>query len=464
MSELDLAINNGKVINADRSGYINVGIKGERIVTLSNEPLQAKKIIDAKDRWVLPGVVDTHVHFALKQGQGDDATQTEDDYETGPIAAAIGGVTTFVDYAIAPRAQSPIEFLRGRMALADAGSCIDYSFHAGITNPDRALVGQLKNIVEMGIPSFKFFVTYRKWEFAVDLGFLWDVFNELRELNGIACIHSEDDELVEYLRAKHAGETDFINFGHTRPDFSEEISVYEMVTLAREARSMVHIVHLTTDKALRVIKQNQAQGVKVRTETCPHYLTFNDDVYRTPLGYLYTMTPPLRPAGNSEALWKGLADRSIGILTSDHNALGKALKEKHPAWQDVPPGLGGSEMSLTFLHSEGVAKGRISPERMVELLSSGPAQEFGIPDKGAVAVGMDADIVIFNPEEKRTIHFEDLATPGGFSIFEGMEMQGWPLQTISRGEVIVENRKFIGRAGRGCFIPRQINPEGWLEK
>lgn len=462
MSDLDLAINNGKVINANGSGVMSVGIKNGRISTLSKEPQQAQKMIDAAGRWVLPGVVDTHVHFALKQGQGDDATWTEDDYENGPAAAAVGGVTTFIDYAIAPRRIPPADFLKERMAMADAGSCIDYSFHGGITNPDQSIVPQLRKIVEMGIPSFKFFVTYRKWEFAVDLGFLWDVFNELRELNGIACIHSEDDEIVEYLRKKHAAENDMIYFGLTRPDFSEEISVNDLVILAREARSMLHIVHLTTEKALNVIRRARSEGVRVRTETCPHYLAFTDNVYHTPNGYLYTMTPPLRAAGNSDALWKGLVDGSIGIVASDHNALGKKIKDKKKHWLDVAPGLGGSEMVLTYLHSEGVAKGRLSAERMVELLSISPAREFGIPNKGAVEVGYDADLVIFDPQEKRTVHHENLALPAGFSIFEGMEMQGWPTHTLSRGEVIVENGKFIGKTGRGCFIPRQIDPNGWI--
>lgn len=463
MSDLDLAINNGKVVNAGGSAVMSVGIKNGRILTMSKEPLQAQKVIDATERWILPGIVDAHVHFALKQGQGDNATETEDDYVSGPAAAAVGGVTTFIDYAVSPRSMPPAEFLKQRMGMAAAGSCIDYSFHGGITNPDLAVIPQLKTIVDMGIPSFKFFVTYRKWEFAVDLGFLWDVFNELRALNGVACIHSEDDELVEYLRIKHASETDFANFALTRPDFSEEISINDLTILAREARSMLHIVHLTTEKGLNVIRRAQTEGVRVRTETCPHYLAFNDQVYRTPNGHLYTMTPPLRPAGNSEVLWKGLADGSIHLVCSDHNALGKKIKERSTHWLEVAPGLGGSEMVLTYLYSEGVVKGRLAPERMVELTSTNPAREFGVANKGALAVGYDADMVIFDPQAKRIVHHEDLATPGGFSIFEGMEFQGWPTHTISRGEVVVENRKLLGKPGRGCFIPRQIDPQAWTK-
>lgn len=457
MSQLDLAINNGLVINADGRAGANVGIRDGRIVTISATPLTATRTIDATDKWVLPGVIDPHVHFALRQGQGDDAVETEDDYESGPAAAAVGGVTMFIDFAIAPRTDDPRLFIEERIALADAGSCIDYSFHAGITNPDPAVIGQFGQIVEMGIPSFKFFVTYRKWGFAVDLGFLLEAFETLRELNGVACVHAEQDEILEYLRTKHADEPGLIYHSRTRPDFSEEIAVYELVALARETNSRLYIVHLTAKKALDVIRDAQAQGIAVRTETCPHYLAFTDEVYTEPNGILYTMTPPLRPPGNREALWQGLVDGSISVVSSDHNALGRQVKERRPHWLDVPPGIAGSEMLLTFLHSEGVAIDRLSPERMVELLSAQPAALFGVPNKGAVRVGYDADLVIFDPNKTRTVHHEDLATPGGFTIFEGMTMRGWPTHTISRGDVIVENRTFVGRPGRGRFIEREID-------
>jgi dihydropyrimidinase len=170
------------------------------------------------------------------------------------------------------------------------------------------------------------------------------------------------------------------------------------------------------------------------------------------------MTPPLRPKGNSEAMWKGLIDGSIQILTSDHNALGKEVKLKHPGWLDVPPGLGGSELNLTFLHSEGVVKRKMTPEKMVSLLSTSPAEEFGVHGKGRLEVGFDADMVVFNPNEEREIKFNELATPGGFSIYEGVKMKGWPELTISRGEIIVKNRKFVGKTGRGHFIKRSIDP------
>jgi dihydropyrimidinase len=458
MENFDLAINNGLVVNSTHKAFANLGVKDGKISILSDEPISAKHVIDAKGKWVIPGVVDTHVHFALRQGQGEDGVLSEDDYETGPIASAVGGVTTFVDYAICPQKMKLKSFLDERINLADNGSCIDYSFHCGITNTSPEVLEEIPGIVEMGIPSFKFFMTYKKWGFAVDLGFLWGVFNTLKELNGIACLHCEQDDIIEYLRNKYKDERSMEYFGSTRPDFSEEITVAEAAILAREAGSRLHIVHLTTEKALNVIRKAKAEGVKIRTETCPQYLFCSEEDFKREDGYLYTMTPPLRAKSNSEALWKGLLDGSIGILTSDHNAFGKAVKEKLSDWMTVPPGLGGSEMNLTFLHSEGVVKRNMTPERMVELLSTGPAEEFGVAGKGRLEVGYDADLVIFNPDRTKRVTFSDLATPGGFTIYEGTEMQGWPEMTISRGEVIVEDRKFIGKTGRGHFIKRNIDP------
>lgn len=458
MNEFDLVINNGLVINAEGCARTSVGVRDGRVAALSETPLAGKQVIDARDCWVLPGVIDAHVHFALQQGQGQNAVMTEDNYETGPMASAMGGVTTFLDFAIAPRARDPVEFLKERMDLAAAGSCIDYGFHAGITNPDPAILRRFKPIVEIGIPSFKFFVTYRKWGFAVDLGFLLGAFETIRNLNGVVCVHAEQDEVIEYLRQRDASQPGLIYHSRTRPDFSEEIAVAELLALARETESRLYIVHLSTEKALQLIRRAQAQGIKVQTETCPHYLKFSDEIYEEANGLLYTMTPPLRPPGNSQALWQGLVEGAINVVSSDHNALGCEVKKKRPHWLDVPPGIAGSEMLLTFLHSEGVAKGMLSPERMVDLLCAKPALLFGVPGKGCLRIGFDADIVVFNPATKRVVRHQDLATATGFSIFEGMEMQGWPTHTISRGRVVVERRKFVGKPGAGRFIKRHIQP------
>jgi dihydropyrimidinase len=456
MDELDLAINGGTVVNADGRAQANVGIRAGRIVILSAEPLAARQVIDAAGQLVLPGAIDCHVHFQLKQGQGASATVTEDNYMTGPISAARGGVTTFIDFAIHPRAVPPLDYLKERMDMAAEGSCIDYAFHAGIVDPRPEIIEQFPDIVALGIPSFKFFVTYRKWQFAVDLGFLMAAMARIHSLGGMACLHAEQDEILEWLRTQHAGEQDLIYHSLTRPDFSEEIAIYEAAVLARETGCPLYIVHLTSAKGLETVKRAKADGVPITTETCPHYLAFSHEVYREPKGVLYTMTPPLRAPGNSEALWAGLADGSISVVSSDHNALGAQVKQSRPHFLDVPPGLAGVETLLPYLYSEGVARKRISLERMVELLSAAPARIYGLKQKGALRVGLDADVVVFDPQAEYVVHSEDQYLPVGFTIFEGMTFTGRPTATIAHGKVIVDHGNFTGAPGSGRFIRREL--------
>ncbi len=456
MADLDLALNGGTVVNADGRCAANVGVRGGRIATLTAEPLAARKVIDATGQLIFPGVIDSHVHFQLQQGQGEKATVTEDDYTTGPISAARGGVTTFIDFAIHPRNVPPLEYLTHRLDMAAAGSCIDFAFHAGITDPRPEIIEQFPAIFDLGIPSFKFFVTYRKWGFAVDLGFLMAAMRKIQALGGMACLHAEQDEILEWLRAQHAAEQDLIYHSFTRPDFSEEIAIYEAAVLARETGCRLYIVHLSTAKGLHVIQRAKADGIPILTETCPHYLAFDHEVYRRPDGVLFTMTPPLRPAGNSEALWQGLADGSLSVVSSDHNALGAKIKHSRPHFLDVPPGLAGTESLLPYLYSEGVAKGRLTAERMVELLSTAPARIYGLPDKGAVRVGFDADLVVFDPQAQYVVHAADQYLPVGFTIFEGMTFMGKPTYTISQGKAIVDHGQFVGQPGTGRFIARKL--------
>jgi dihydropyrimidinase len=342
------------------------------------------------------------------------------------------------------------------MDMAAAGSPIDFAFHAGIVDPRPEVLEQFPAIVELGIPSFKFFVTYRKWQFAVDLGFLMAAMQRIRSLGGMACLHAEQDEILEWLRTQHAGEPDLIYHSLTRPDFSEEIAIYEAAVLARETGCPLYVVHLSTAKGLRVIERARADGVPVLTETCPHYLAFDHDIYRQPQGVLYTMTPPLRAPGNPEALWQGLASGSISVVSSDHNALGARVKQQRPHFLDVPPGLAGTESLLPYLYSEGAAAGRLTAERVVELLSAAPARIYGLANKGAVKVGYDADLVVWDPEARYVARAEDQYLPVGFTIFEGRTFTGQPRQTISQGKVVVDRGEFVGQPGSGRFIPRRL--------
>lgn len=456
MMDLDLALNGGTIVNADGRYLANVGIRGERIVSLTAEPLRAREVIDATGQLILPGVIDAHVHFQVRERQGERSIATADDYTTGSVSAARGGVTTYIDFAIHPRNVPALEYLTRRIEMASAGSCIDFSFHASIVDPRSEIIEQFPSIVDLGVPSFKFLLTFREWGFGVDLGFLMAAMQKIHELGGIACVHAEQNEILEWLRTQYAEKQELIYHSLTRPDFSEEIAIYEAAVLARETGCRLYIVHLSTAKGLAVIRRAKADGIAIFTETCPHYLAFNHEVYHRPEGALFTMTPPLRPPGNPEALWKGLADGTISVVASEHNALSAQVKQSQKHFLDVPPGIAGIEFLLPYLYSEGVVKGRITLERMVELLSAAPARIYGIPNKGAIRVGLDADLVVFDPHAEYVVHAADQYLLLGFSIFEGMEFTGRPTLIISRGQVIIDHGGFAGRPGAGRFIARKL--------
>ena len=454
---LDLAINGGIIINASGRTRANVGVVGERIAVLTEEHLRAKRVIDASGQWILPGIIDAHTHFDLRQGQGEDADRTCDDYRSGPVSAALGGVTTFIDFAIQKEGHTAQEELRSRIERANEESCIDFSFHSALTCADSGTLAEIDRLFELGVVSFKIFLTYKKWGFGVDLGFLAEVMREVARHGGIVCIHGEHDEIVEFYRNHYdgLGHREMIYHSLSRPPYSEEIAFWDALVLARETGCRLYFVHVSTGKGLEVISHFRREGVAVSAETCPHYLAFDDSRYERRDGALYTMTPPLRPTGNSEALWRGVRDGRIDIVASDHNSFSKELKGRAAGFFDVAPGVSGIATLFPYLFTQGVDGGQIRPERLVELVCANPARIYGIPNKGAVAVGYDADLVVVDPNEEFTIHAEDLAMGGGYTLFEGWTMKGRPSATLCRGELVTENGKFVGQPGRGRFVRRQ---------
>ncbi len=452
----DLAIQGGTVINADGRCKANVGVSEGRIVALSAEPLKAKRVIDASDCWVLPGVVDAHVHFDLSQGQGADADRTCDDYVSGPRSAALGGVTTFIDFAIQKQGRRAMEEIRSRIARAAEGSCIDFSFHGGLTNANQSTLDEVASLVDLGVTSFKIFMAYKKWGFGVDLGFVMQVMREAARCGAMICVHAENDEIIESSRAYYheLGHREMIYHSLSRPPVSEEIAMLDVLLAARETRCAVYFVHVTTEGGLKEIAKYRRHGLSVFAETCPHYLAFNDSVYAGEDGVMYTMTPPLRPPGHSEALWHGVVGGDIDVVASDHNSFSAKLKHKATGFFDVAPGLSGTATLFPYLFTHGVDAGRISPERLVALLSTHPARIYRVPNKGKVAIGYDADLLVVDPRKTFTARAADLMMGEGYTIFEGQQMKGRPLFTCCRGEAVVEEGRFVGEAGRGRFLKR----------
>ncbi len=452
----DLVINDADVAASTGRFRGSVGIRDGLIATLSREPLRGDTEIDAGGKALIPGVVDVHCHFHITQGHGEDAVASSDDYVIGPRAAAYGGVTTFIDFAIQPRGQSALETVKAKIAEAEAGSIIDFGFHASLTDPRAAVLDEIEPIMDLGVASFKFFMAYRAWGFYVDHGFLQGAMSRITARNGVCAVHAEDDEILEFWRARYAAEDprDMMNHSRSRPELAEEMAITSAVALAKETGATLYVVHTSTGRGLEAIVRGRMEGVRVISETCPHYLAFTHDVYAEPSGRYFTMTPPLRADGNRQRLWRGIVDGEVDVVASDHNSFTRAQKDRATGFLDVPPGLAGTEMLLPFILSEGVSTGQISLERAVELVSTNPARIHHLPSKGSIAVGKDADLVLVDLNEERTVSDALLHDPLAYTVYAGRSMRGWPVMTISRGDIVVDGDRCLASPGRGRFVRR----------
>ncbi|MDA8204108.1 MAG: amidohydrolase family protein [Chloroflexi bacterium] len=452
----DLVVSDAEVVGAAGTFRGAVGIRDGRIAALSSGPLDGRRTIDAKGRALLPGVVDAHCHFRIVQGTGPDAVASSDDYRVGPMSAAFGGVTTFIDFAIQPAGVSAYDNFVTRRRAAESGSVIDFGFHCSLTQPSWDALDEIDRIMDAGVCSFKFFMAYRKWGFYVDHGFLVEAMRRVGRRGGVCAVHAEDDEILEFWR-EHYGRTDprnMMNHSLSRPELAEELAVRDAIRLSRDAGAELYVVHVSTAVGLDTIVESRRAGQTVRAETCPHYLAFSHDVYAQPDGRYFTMTPPLRAPGNSEALWKGVERGDIDVIASDHNSFTRTQKEVASSFLDVPPGLAGIEMLLPFVLSEGVNTGRISLQDAVRLLSTNPARIYHLGSKGSIEIGKDADLVLVDLNEERLVTDSMLHDPNAYTVFAGRRMKGWPVMTISRGDVIVEDGACRAEPGRGRFVAR----------
>ena len=290
---------------------------------------------------------------------------------------------------------------------------------------------------------------------------------EIQKHNGIAAIHAEHDQIIEFLRSRYISqghERELIYHAMSRPDFAEEMAINDAIIIGRETGAKIYIVHVSSLKGLQAIRKAKSEGMNIFAEVGLHYLFFTDEKLKGENGALFFTTPPLRKERDVFALWDGIADGTIDFIATDHNPYLKSEKCKDPRISPgtdgsefaIPPGFTGIEEMVPLIFSEGVSKARISLEKMVQVLSSNPARILGLDKKGAVKVGNDADLVIIDPEKEKTISISNLHTKSDYTIYEGLKVKGCPIMTISRGEIIAKNGEFIGKVGRGKFIRRRL--------
>ncbi|HEY3062281.1 MAG TPA: dihydropyrimidinase [Chloroflexota bacterium] len=458
---LDLVVRSGTLVSADGLVQADLAIKDGRIVAVGDASAfsEAQRTLDATGKLVMPGFVDAHVHF--NQPVGD--VRTNDSWFEGTRAAAFGGTTTVVDFALPRPEETPLACVERRLAEAAPEAVIDYGVHACYTQQttNQRSLAQLAELIQMGVPSVKLFTVYRDMFMATPA----DILGVLRELagRGIAAVHAENASIVEQLTEHFvaAGQIGPRYHALSRPHVAEVEAMESVLSLARETGTPLYFVHMSARQARGVLERARADGVQVGAEVCPHYLVLTEDAYQLPDGHNYVCSPPVPSSEDGTALWAMVADGTVTIVSSDHCCF--TLAQKQLGKEDftrTPPGLPGVETRPSVLYSEGVARGRISASRFVQLVSTAPAQLVGLwPRKGHLGIGADADVVIFDPAIDWVVRASDLHMATDYTPYEGMPLRGRPSAVISHGEPVVVDGTFHGRAGVGRFIPRSIDSD-----
>jgi dihydropyrimidinase len=455
----DTVIQNGTVVTATDTYAGDIGIVGDKISAIAQSlPIEnATKVIDAKGKLVMPGGIDVHTHLDMPFG----GTTSADDFETGTIAAAHGGTTTLIDFAIQYKGQTLRQAFDTWMKKADGKAATDYAFHCIITDLGDAQLDEMGQLVREGVSSFKLFMAY-PGVFMLDDASIFKAMSQAAKFGGLICMHAENGGAIDVIvkRALAEGKTAPKYHALTRPTTAEAEATGRAIALAEMAGAPVYIVHLSCNEALEKVREARDRGLPAYAETCPQYLYLSLENFDAPgfEGAKYVFTPPLREKWHQEKLWHGLAHDTLQVVSTDHCPFCfKEQKEMGKGdFTKIPNGGPGVENRMSLIYSGGVAGKRFSANRFVQLVSTAPAKLFGLyPKKGTIAVGSDADIVIFDPNEQQVISAKTHHMRVDYSMFEGIRVTGVAKTVLSRGRVVVEGGKFVGRAGAGQFIRRQ---------
>jgi len=454
-------VKNGTVVTAsdryDADLYIDKGR-----ITLIGQGLNvpADTVVDASGKLVMPGGIDVHTHLDMPFG----GTTSADDFESGTIAAAHGGTTTVVDFAIQNFGEGLYPAFEGWHRKAEGRSVIDYAFHMIVRELTDQVSGDMDRLTRHeGVTSFKLFMAY-PGVFQVDDATIFRALLKTKENGGLVCMHAENGGVIDTLvkDALRKGQTAPKYHALTRPTRAEGEATSRAIALAEMADVPIYIVHLSCSDALEKVKQARDMGLPAYAETCPQYLFLSYEDYERPgfEGAKFVMSPPLREKWNQVALWKGLAKNDLQVVSTDHCPFCMNEPPQKQLGKDdfskIPNGAPGIETRLMLLWDGGVRTGRIDAHKFVEITSSNPARMFGLwPRKGTVAVGSDGDLVVWDPDKEITLGAKTLHMRVDYNPYEGRVVKGAPAMVLSRGDVIVDHGEFKGRKGRGEFVKRQ---------
>jgi dihydropyrimidinase len=461
-------IKNGTVVNADGQSKADVLFAGETIQKVGPDlPADGHTVIDAAGLLVMPGGVDVHTHLDMPFG----GTVSADDYRTGTIAAAIGGTTTVIDFVLQSRGHTMAEALDTWLGKSDGKACIDFGLHMAVTDlgPGDGSQGlaEMETMVAKGISSFKLFMAYPN-VLMIDDGLMYKVMHKAGTLNALCCVHAENGHVIDVVVARMIaeGKTAPHFHAHSRSAKAEAEATHRAIHIGEMAGGAVYIVHLSNEDALRELKHAQQRGLRALAETCPQYLVLSLEEHMPGKSWdeaKFVFTPPLRAKHNQAPLWKALQDGTLSVVSTDHcpfrfadqKSLGKDDFTK------IPNGGPGIENRLQILWQFGVNSGQLTPEKFVELCCAAPARIFGMPQKGAVVPGKDADILLWDPKVSYTITAATQAMATDYSMFEGWKVTGNARHVFSRGELVVKDGQWIGKTGRGRFLKREANAGGF---
>lgn len=454
---MSILIKNGRIITAADDYIADIFIENEKITTIGkNLQVTANKVIDARNKLVFPGGIDPHVHLDMPFM----GTYSSDNYETGTKAALFGGTTMVIDFILQTQGKSLNDALADWRKRSDGNALSDYAFHMAVTDFNEHTKAEIKDLIEKeGIISFKTFMAY-KGALMIDDRQMVGLMQEVKKQGGMVTVHATNGDMIDFLVAKHKAEGKLAPLYHylSQPEITEAEATGRFADMASYTEVPAYVVHMTCEGALNHIRDAAKRNQKVFAETCIQYLVIDASLYDKGFeSAKWVMSPPLREKKDQAALWAGINQGTIQVVATDHCPfMWEQKKMGEHDFSKIPNGHPGIEHRMELLFSEGVQKGKISLNKYVEVTSANPAKIFGMyPQKGSLAIGSDADIVIFDPEEKHIISAKTHHMHCDYSAYEGWEVKGKCKTVILRGKIAVDDNKIWIEKGFGKFVKRK---------
>lgn len=455
-----ILIQNGLLVDTEWTRHADILIENSKIAHIANkidekDVPEGTEIVHVEGMCILPGLIDAHTHYHLESRN----TVTADSFPQGSKCAAYGGVTCVVDFADDDKKGDLAACSKERIAAMQEGMAVDFSLHQGVYAYREGIANELEQLKKSGVRVIKIFTTYRNVGYLIEKREeLKAIFVECKRLDMLVSVHCEDDAMIEKISKGYKGSHTPSAHADLRPGEVEAEGIRLVGELAGELKMPLYVVHLSSKAGLEVVRNLRAKGVRIIVETTPHYLFLDRSKLEGPQGSLYVMTPPLRTKEDNEALQEAVLNGEVQVVATDHCSFTKEQKLASNDCRTILPGIPGTEEMLPLLNTFAMNSGRIGLQQVVNLLSTGPAKTFGLyPKKGAIRVGSDADLVIFDPEKAWTISSETTHSASGYTAYEGFPVLGKPVMTYLRGRLIMGDDIYLGIEGNGKFVP-QGNP------